>query len=111
MNLWKMEKIEQIFGEMMMIPESVGQNQSGSQHFGKIANVLEFLGVVAKFLESEMKILNVYKPFGEMSKFLMPLEYIGNVPDTLGNGVEVAEHHAHLIDLLYLSGEKMMFLE
>lgn len=46
-----------------------------------------------------------------MKKFLMTLEYNGNVPDTLGNEVEVVEHHEYLINLLYLSGEKMMFLE
>ena len=58
-----------------------------------------------------MKILKTSKLLGEMTKILMSLEYIGKVPDTLGNETDVAEHPAHLMELLQLPGEKMMFLE
>ena len=43
----------------MMIPESIGQNQKGTQYFEKIWNVLEFWGEVEKILESQMKILRI----------------------------------------------------
>ena len=46
-----------------------------------------------------------------MAKILMSLEYIGKVPDTLGNEADVVEHPAYLMELLQLSGQKMMFLE
>lgn len=58
-----------------------------------------------------MKLLNISKPFGEMAKILMSLEYIGKDLDTLGNDAEVVENPAHLMELLQLSGQKMMFLE